>query len=203
MDFADLISHYPKESGLLITITSTSIGWFLRNISQILVEHRKYWTDQKTYYWKEKIESAKKASEFYLEYLNLLNLIIIQFKLYKEGKIEHTLLVENFEKEVNFYSNRLKLFPHFEHHHINLFYNFDNESILKITNENQELIQKIYEILNSKEIEYEKLSDILEKIYTNYGSLVKIHTEYLNIIRRDLKGYINTSIFKWKICKKK
>ena len=52
------------------------------------------------------------------------------------------------------------------------------------------------------DIESEKISDILEKIYSNYGSLVKIHTEYLNIIRNDLKGYINTNTLKWKICRK-
>ena len=202
MNFVELISQYPKESALLITITSSSIGWLLRNFLQNFIEHKKYWTEQKTYYWKEKIESAKKASEFYLEYLNLLNLIIIQFKLYREGKIEHKLLIENFEKEVNFYSNKLKLFPHFEHHHINLFYNFNNENILKITNENQELIQNLHEILGYVNIESEKISDILEKIHNNYDSLVKIHTEYLNIIRKDLKEYINTNTLKWKICRK-
>ena len=95
-----------------------------------------------------------------------------------------------------------KLFPHFEHHHINLFYNFNNENILKITNENQELIQNLHEILGYVNIESEKISDILEKIHNNYDSLVKIHTEYLNIIRKDLKEYINTNTLKWKICRK-
>ena len=117
-------------------------------------------------------------------------MIIIQFKLYREGKIEHKLLIENFEKEVNFYSNKLKLFPHFEHHHINLFYNFNNENILKITNENQELIQNLHEILGNVNIESENLSDILEKINSNYITLVEIYNVYLDVIRKDLKVYI-------------
>lgn len=189
MNFIDLIEKYPKESILLISITSGSLGWLFRNLFQLFFENKKYWREQKTFFWKEKIGAAKKASEFYLEYLNLLNLIVLQFKLYKEGKIEHQRLIDLIEQEVNFYDKKLKQFPHFEYHHINLFYNFDQNKNLKLINDNYEVLQKIYELISSKNNENE-IKIQFDKLHENYNTLYSNYLKYINDVREDLEKYI-------------
>lgn len=190
MNFIELIEKFPKESTLLISSTATAVGWFSRNIFQLFFENRKYWREQKTFFWKEKINSAKKASEYYLEYLNFLNLAIIQFKLYEDGKIEHQNLIQSIEQEVNYYNLKLKQFPHFEHHHINLFYNFDQSENLKIINENYELLQKINEIVNSESINEDEMKSQFSKIHHNYKILYSRFLNYIDIVRSDLEKYI-------------
>jgi len=190
MDFIELIKQYPIEGSALISTIAASLGWIARNIAQLLLERSKYWREQRTFFWKEKINAAKKASEFYLEYLNLLNLMIIQFNLYKNGKIGHDTLISSIDQEVNFYNNRIKQFPHFEHHHINLFYDFNEKDNLKTVNENLEVLQKVTEMINSENPDDDSIKIEFEKINTNYIKLYDNYFSYIKIVREDLKRYL-------------
>ncbi len=82
MEIIELWKEYPKIGGTMIAIVSASIGWILRNIFQLIIENHKYKREIKTFFWKEKINASKKASEFYLEQLNFLNLVRHQFEIY-------------------------------------------------------------------------------------------------------------------------
>ena len=74
----EYIKYYQTTLDIIIPMFFGLIGW----IANVMWEKSKYKREQKTYYWKEKINAGKKATEYYLEYLNLLNLIRFQFKFY-------------------------------------------------------------------------------------------------------------------------
>lgn len=189
-----LLQEYPKAGATSIAIVSGSAGWLLRNVFQLIIENYRYSKELKTFFWKEKINAAKKASEFYLENLNFLNLVRIQFELCESGKIEHQQLIENFEKEVNFYREKLKSFPHFEHHHINIFYDFDESKIMSITDNSIEIQQKIQELISDQSTPSEefnqKIKDSLKTLKDNYFELFKIYKGYVKKVREDIGNYI-------------
>lgn len=193
-DFFKLLQEFPKAGATLIAIISGSLGWLLRNFLQLLIENHRYNKELKTFFWKEKINAAKKASEFYFENLNFLNLVRIQFELYESGKIQHHQLIENFEKDVNFYRDKLKSFPHFEHHHINLFYDFDESKTMFIHNDTIEIQQKIQELISDQtvvsEIFDEKFKDYVKRLKNNYSELFEIHKNYVKKVREDLGNHI-------------
>lgn len=189
----DPILQFIKDYSFISTIIATAsaaIGWVLRNLFEIFIENRKYKKELKTFFWKEKITASKKASEYYLEFLNFLNLTQIQFENYELQKIEHDDLIKNIQKEVEYYSNKLKTFPHFEHHHINIFYEFDGEKTLKISNENNQLIRELFELNPDKNDNGESAKIIFKNLKDNYKELSGIHKEYLKKVRNDLKDYV-------------
>ncbi|RKS94081.1 hypothetical protein BC952_1949 [Flavobacterium limicola] len=147
MDITRLLKDYPTESATAIATVFALLGWVGRNIFQIFIENRRYSKELKTFFWKEKLNAAKKASEFYLENLNFLNLVRHQFEMYELGKANQNEFFENIEKEVKFYSEKLKAFPHFEHHHINIFYDFNENRAMEINKNTFEINQKIFELI--------------------------------------------------------
>ncbi len=193
----NLIKEYPKAGATGIAIVAGSSGWLFNNLFQIYLERIRYKKDIRTYFWKEKLNSAKKASEFYLEYLNFLNLLRHQFETYEIGKIEHKELFDNIQNEVHFYSQKLKSFPHFEHHHINLFYDFSDKRPIEINSETTRINQHIldlrihendkFEMIDNKVLEIKKLA---EKLKNNYTELFDINKKYLDLVRKDIKEYI-------------
>ena len=189
-EIAELLVRFPKTGSTLILTSLASLGWILRNLFELLIEKRKYKRELKTFFWKEKINASKKASEYYLEFLNFLNLTQIQFENFELQRIEHQDLIKNIQKEVEFYSNKLKAFPHFEHHHINIFYEFDGEKTLKITTENNQLLRELFELNSEKDNSKEKAKEIFKKLKDNYKELFAIHKEYLKKVRKDLKDYV-------------
>jgi len=197
MEFIELLKNYPKIGAIMIAIVSASLGWVFRNIFQLIIENRKYKRDIKTFFWKEKLKASKKATEFYLEQLNFLNLVRHQFEIYEFGKIEHHEMFENIQKEVQFYADKLKNFPHFEHHHINVFYDFNEQKAMEINKNTFDITQQIIE-LQPKDIDtvVERDNKILEikkcskKLKDNYSELFDIHKNYLNTVRNDIKEYL-------------
>lgn len=193
----NLLKEYPKAGATGIAIVSGSLGWLFNNLFQIYLEKIRYRKEIRTYFWKEKLNSAKKASEFYLEYLNFLNLLRHQFETYETGKIEHQELFDNIQSEVNFYSQKLKSFPHFEHHHINLFFDFSDKRSMEINSETTTINQQILdlrinenddiEMIDNKVVEIKKLA---EKLKNNYTELFDINKNYLDLVRKDLKEFI-------------
>ena len=197
MDIIKLLKDYPTESATAIATIFALLGWIGRNIFQLIIDHKKYNKELTTFFWKEKINAAKKASEFYLENLNFLNLVRQHFEIYESRKIEHTELFENIEKEVKFYSEKLKSFPHFEHHHINIFYEFDENRAIEINKNTFEIHLKIYELIptesDSKEEIEAKVQEIkrcTRMLKENYSELFEIQKKYLNKIRADISAYL-------------
>lgn len=194
MDISNLLKEFPIEGSTLIATTFALLGWILRNLFQVYIENKRYNKEIRTYFWKEKINAAKKASEYYLEILNLFDLIKTQFKLYESGSIEHEKLYENIEKEVEYYRTKLKSFPHLEYHHINLFYEFDELKSSEINNKTIEIQQKVFDLLNETnlsanelEIKFKEYSSVIKN---NYSELHKIYKKYLKEVRQDINKYI-------------
>jgi len=118
-----------------------------------------------------------------------LNLARIQFENYKLQKIGHEILIENFQKEVQFYAEKLKSFPHFEHHHINIFYEFDENKAVEINNKINSINRKISE-LNPEKDNSEKVKSLFGKLEENYGELFNLQKGHTARVREDLKEYI-------------
>ncbi len=197
MEIIELLKEYPKIGGTFIAIVSASLGWVFRNIFQLIIESRKYKREIKTFFWKEKINASKKASEFYLEQLNFLNLLKHQFEIYELGKIEHQEMFENIQKEVSFYSNKLKAFPHFEHHHINVFYDFNEQRSMEINKNTFEITQEIIDLRTTETDSAEEIDRKIreiksraKKLKENYSELFDIYKSYLNTVRTDIKEYV-------------
>lgn len=176
------ITYVQPVFGLLLPILFGAIGWF----ANVIWENSKYKREQKSYYWKEKINAGKKATEFYVEFLNLLNLYRIQFKLYKDSVIDgESLLVNIQQKESEFYIQKLKQFPHFEYHHINLFYNFTEIENYQIVNENIEIVRKLNKINQSEDIE--GISELFNEMGKNYEKLYDNVLLQLRKVQEDLQ----------------
>ncbi|CAM3103722.1 hypothetical protein [Flavobacterium frigoris] len=183
----EYVKYSQKVLNIIIPIFCGVIGW----IANVIWEKSKYKREQKTYYWKEKINAGKKATEFYLEYINLLNLIRLQFKLYKDNVIEGENLLINIQQEnVEFYSQKLKHFPHYEYHHINLFYELIEDNNFKIVNDNSEILQKINKINQSQIIKNNEISELFGKMEDNYEKLYNNVLLHLKKIQKDLENEV-------------
>jgi hypothetical protein len=194
MDLSSLLQQFPKEATILLAATFGSLGWLARNLFQIIIENRKYNKELKTYFWKEKINAAKKASEFYLETLNFFDLVRIQFNLYETSSIQHEKLLENIEREVAFYREKLKMFPHFEYHHINIFYDFDERKSAEITAKTFEIQQKVFDLVDDDNLSVEQLDAKFREysalIKNNYSDLHRIYKDYVKEVRQDIAKYL-------------
>jgi len=181
-------TEYIKYSQTILNIIIPMFFGFIGWIANVMWEKSKYKREQKTYYWKEKINAGKKATEFYFEYLNLLNLIRSQFNLFKKNMIdEQSLLVEIQQREIEFYSNKLKQFPHFEYHHINLFYDLVDDKNYQIIIENNELFQEISKLIKLDNFNVNDISELYGKIESNYEIIYKNIIYLIKKTQKDLE----------------
>lgn len=197
MAFVDFLKDYPGIGATAIAIVFGALGWIIRNLVQVFIDREKYNKELKTFFWKEKVNSAKKASEFYLEHMNYLDLLRHQFEIFEKGEIDYQELYENIQKEVEFYSNKLKAFPHFEHHHINIFYEFDEKRSIEINKRTFDIQRELIDLRPKKDDSIEEIDrKILEikkrasELKNNYDEHLKIYKMYLEEIRKDLKDYL-------------
>lgn len=191
------VKTYTEIATPVIALVSGIIGWFANNLLQYILDYLKYNKEIKTFFWKEKINAGKKASEYYLEYMNFLNLASNQFEMYELGKIEHQILIDNIQNEVKFYSEKLKSFPHFEFHHINIFYEFEESKTIEISNSINKNLRNIIEFKiddNDSETEIDKkieeTKEYFKNLKLNYSQLFTVYKEYLKTVRLDIKKYI-------------
>ncbi len=197
MNLLDFLKDYPGIGATAIAIVFGALGWSIRNLIQFFIDNSKYNKELKTFFWKEKLNSAKKASEFYLEHMNYINLLKHQFEIFEKGEIGHQELYENIQKEIEFYSNKLKAFPHFEHHHINIFYDFDEKRSMEINKRTFDINRELIELqpkegdtlqeIDTKIIEIKKRAAELKD---NYEEHFNIYKKYLQKVRKDLKDYL-------------
>jgi hypothetical protein len=193
----NLIKEYPKAGATGIAIVSGSLGWLVNNLFQIYLERVRYKKEIRTYFWKEKLNSAKKTSEFYLEYINFLNLLRHQFEIYETVKIEHLELFDNIQNEVRFYSEKLKAFPHFEHHHINIFFDFNDTKSMVINSEISRINQQILDLkidendkINVIDEKVTEIKRLAKKLKDYYAELFEINKKYLDLVRKDIREFI-------------
>ena len=193
VEIIEIIEKHPKTSAIIIAIFSGTIGWLLRNLAQLYIDLHKHKREVRTFFWKEKIHSAKKASEFYLEYINFLNLLQNQFDNLKSDKDDEQEFIQNMSEQIQHYANKIKNFPHFEHHHINIFYDLINTEASDINVKLNNLNRKLTET-SMKDIDFSEkrnqLNEILEEIRDCYANLLGIQKKYLNQIREDIKNYV-------------
>lgn len=197
MNLLDFLKDYPGIGATAIAIVFGALGWSIRNLIQFFIDNSKYNKELKTFFWKEKLNSAKKASEFYLEHMNYINLLKHQFEIFEKGEIGHQELYENIQKEIEFYSNKLKAFPHFEHHHINIFYDFDEKRSMEINKRTFDINRELIELqpkegdtlqeIDTKIIEIKKRA---AELIDNYEEHFNIYKKYLQKVRKDLKDYL-------------
>ena len=192
-EISKLINEYPTISLAIIAAIFSSIGWGCNSFYQIIVDNYKQKRELKIFLWKEKINAAKKASEFYLEYLNFINLLRNQLDMLATGKAEYEQINININAEIQELSNKLKTFPHFEHHHINIFYKLIDNRTLKINQENFEILGKING-LGTLGLSYEEfdaqLKDYVIKFKNNYTELAEIYEDLIEKIRTDINSYL-------------
>jgi lipid-A-disaccharide synthase-like uncharacterized protein len=197
MSFFDFLKDYPEIGTTAIVIVSGALGWSLRYVVQFYIDKSNYNKELKTFFWKEKINSAKKASEFYLEHMNYINLLVHQFEMFEKGEEEYQNQYKEIQKEVEYYSNKLKSFPHFEHHHINIFYDFNEDRAIEINKNTFEIIRELT-VLQPKENDTlqeidRKVSEIKQKaiqLKTNYEDHFNIYKSYLSYVRKDIKNFL-------------
>jgi hypothetical protein len=93
------------------------------------------------------------------------------------------------QKELEFYSRKLQNFPHFEYHHINLFYDLIDDKNYITINENADYFQKIYNINNSNNPEKDEIekSELFDKIGSNYEKIYYKIIFKLKKIQKDLE----------------
>lgn len=193
MEIAKMIKDYPTESVVVIAAFFSMIGWIGNNILQLIVDRNKQKKELKTFLWKEKINAAKKASEFYLEYLNFFNLVLNQLDLLESGKVENEQVAENINAEIQLLSGKLKAFPHFEYHHINIFYDFLESRASILSKQNFEILGKIYGLDSLKITPEEfnvKLKMYILEFNKNFTELSDIYKGFIKQVRNDINNYL-------------
>ena len=180
MEFLKFVKDYPSIAALGISLISGGFGFVVKYI----IDNKNFKKELKAFLWKEKINSAKKASEFYIQEISNIILMIEMLRLIENNGYVTDETRENYKKA----HEKLVNFPHFEHHHINVFYNFgelnDSEILKKTLFLIGEIDKCIYE--NNNE-------DILPKIKElrlNYENLITILNSKIAIIRKDIMNII-------------
>jgi hypothetical protein len=197
MTILELLKEHPSIEGALIALFSGISVIIIQNILQFLIEKAQYKKELRTFFWKEKINSAKKASEFYLEQMNYFNLLIQQFEIFESGQIKYNELYENLNKEIEYYSNKLKSFPHFEHHHINIFYDFNDKRSMELNKRTFDIIKELIDLQPKKEDSNDDLDKKLNQIKIksselkdNYNEHFEIYKKILKEVQNDIKKYL-------------
>lgn len=144
-----------------------------------------YKKDLKTFLWKEKIEAAKKASEYYLEFLNYINLLIVHLELLSDDDIG----VSDLGKELIFYENKMKSKTTLDHHHINIFYDLISNESSELTIKIQKSIHKLTLISESDNLDLTK--EIIEELKECYSELLNLYKKQIGNVRESIRKYIN------------
>ena len=83
---------------------------------------------------------------------------------------------------------KLKQFPHFEYHHINLFYNFIEVENYQIANENIEIVRKLNKIYQTEDLE--GINELFDEMSKNYENLYNNVLLKMRNVKDDLQKQI-------------
>lgn len=196
MDIFKFIKDYPEIGTLCIATFFTALGFIIKSLLSFYLEEYKRKNEIKDFFWKEKIQSAKKATEYYLHHMSLITLIGSRYEMFENENTENDELVKKIEQLIEIYREKLLDFPHYEHHHINLFYDFTNDEFSAIQKSDIEANQKINSLTFNDKDTLEVINKKIElakqnfKILKNNSQLIfDIYKNYLQTIREDIKNY--------------
>ena len=197
MDFIFKILRENPEIGTLFIATSfTAIGFIFKTLIDTFLENKRYKNEIKKSYWTERINAAKKASEYYYDHLELIGLMIhnIDIVLNQDGPGS---LPETIQKTIENISQRSVNPKSFEHHHIHMFYDFDTDIFDQLNTESFNIIQNLQKIeildSDSSEINDEKLSKgrkLLLELKSSHLAKKALYKKYLKKISDDLAEFI-------------
>ena len=191
-----ILRENPEIGTLFIATTFTAIGFIFKTLIDAFLEGKRYKKEIKKIYWTERINAAKKASEYYYDHQELISLMIhkIDIVLRQDGP---GTLPETIQKTIEVISQRTVNPISFEHHHIHMFYDFDTEELDGLNTESFSIIQELekIEILKSDSSQSinDKLNDgrnLLTDLKSNHQKQKKIYKSYLKRINEDLAEFI-------------
>lgn len=181
-----------NSSELFIGLIGGAFGTGIISLIAIALKNyfdsRKYEKELKTFLWKEKIEASKKASEFYLEFLNYLNLLILNYELISDKEIG----VSGLQERIDFYETKLKSFDSHGHHHINIFYDLFSKKAQEITTEINKILHKIELFGLCEPTKTEDIKELFNELKIKYSSLTDIYDQKINIIRTNINQYLQS-----------
>lgn len=177
-----------------VVLISGAIGYSVKFVIDFFSEKSKKRVELQELYWKEKIEAAKKASEYYLFQVGFFSLTSDKYEMAEESRAGAEQLIESTQELVDSFQKRLLDFPHYEHYHINLFYEFNDEEAARVMKESYECMQNIYAIdfqsSDSLEVFDEKFASYksnFRQLKINNRKMIDVYQGYLKIIREDIK----------------
>ena len=191
-----ILRENPEIGTLFIATTFTAIGFIFKTWIDAILEDRRNKKELKKIYWTERINAAKKASEYYYDHQELLGLMIhkIDIVLRQEGSGN---LPETIQKTIDVISQRTINPTSFEHHHIHMFYDFDTEELDRLNTKSFNIIQELQkiEILESDSTEsingkLNQGKNLLTNLKSNHQKQKEIYTSYLKMINKDLAEFI-------------
>jgi len=191
-----ILRDNPEIGTLFIATTFTAIGFIFKTLIDTFLENKRYKNELKRTYWTERINAAKKASEYYYDHLELIGLMIhkIDIALNQDGPGSLPNIIQETIENVSQRSINPKSF---EHHHIQMFYDFDTEVFDQLNTESFIIIQNLekIEILESDSSEKidKKLSkgrELLVDLKSNHQTKKDIYKKYLKTISKDLAEFL-------------
>ncbi|TVZ10634.1 hypothetical protein JM80_3187 [Cellulophaga sp. RHA_52] len=191
-----ILRENPEIGTLFIATTFTAIGFIFKTLIDTFLESRRYKKELKKIYWTERINAAKKASEYYYDHQELLGLMIhkIDIVLRQDGP---GTLPETIQNTIEVISQRTVNPNSFEHHHIHMFYDFDTEELNELNTKSFNIIQELQkiEILESDTTESINIKlnegrNLLTNLKSNHQEQKKIYKSYLRMINEDLAEFI-------------
>jgi len=190
--------EYLKENPeYAIATLFTALGYFAKTIIDFVLDKRRRKAQLRELFWKEKIQASKKASEFYYEHLAFLNLLTQKIETEINEKEFSEILAKSFQKQILNLSNKITNPSHYEHHHIHIFYDFDETELNELNKNSFEILQDMESIvfepdekLDSIAKKLDEVKSLSKKLKINYEKSIKIYRKYLKSIRGDIKEYI-------------
>lgn len=194
----EFLKDYPAIGGICIATIFSALGYFGKSIIELILEKRRKKTEQKEFLWKEKIEAAKKASEYYFENLSYLKLVKQNFETQLNGENYSPVLNDSFQSHLTLISDRIKNPENFQHHHIRIFYDIDESDLDQIDEESFIIIQKMdmLVILESDDEEsirekQNQMKILNSQLKDNFEKTASIYKSLLDKIRKDLSSIVD------------
>ena len=187
------LQDYTPVAIALVTLTAGGFGYILREIIGNIYSKKKEARDLKAFLWKEKIQAAKKASEFYYQQLNFLELAYQQTKLDEPQQELHKDLIQSINNDLESLRQKIYDFSHYEYHHIQIFYEIDGEIPRK-------LVSKLFDIgikLSDKETAELDIVDLTDLIKDStkqrreiLTGLIDFYKSAIKLVRDDINTYL-------------
>ncbi|XRE42158.1 hypothetical protein ACIVBQ_000362 [Tenacibaculum discolor] len=189
------IEDYPQIATLIIATFFTSMGFIIKSLIDFFIEQKKKKTELRAIFWQEKMTAAKKASEHYNEVISAYELMEPMFDVILNGKETPPNLIESLQDSLNKINIRINEPKSFEHHHINIFYKFNERELKEKGIEIIFLTQELHKYLNKgtdlSDDDFKELYLIMTNIKNNIKQVSKTYKSFMDQIRNELKIYID------------